>query len=125
MQDALYLGNLDAQRDWAYAKEYVEAMWLMAQQDAPNDYVIATNGTHSVREFCAAAFGHLGLDWEKYVKYDQRYERPSEVDLLIGNPEKARKQLGSEPKVRFDELTRIMIDHDLELAGHEARVGTL
>ncbi|HEU5079912.1 MAG TPA: GDP-mannose 4,6-dehydratase [Opitutaceae bacterium] len=125
LQDSLYLGNLDAQRDWGYAKEYVEMMWLMLQQDKPDDYVVATNETHSVRDFCKVAFQHLGLDWEKYVKYDQRYERPAEVELLIGNPAKAEKQLGWKPKVRFQELVKIMIDHDLELAKHELAVSKL
>jgi len=125
LQDALYLGNIDAQRDWGYAKEYVEMMWLMLQQDQPDDYVVATNETHSVRDFCAEAFGLLGLDWQKYVKYDARYERPSEVDLLIGDPAKARRQLGWEPKVRFKELVKIMVEHDLELAKREAQIAKL
>jgi GDPmannose 4,6-dehydratase len=125
LQDSLYLGNLDAQRDWGYAKEYVEMMWLMLQQDNPDDYVVATNETHSVKEFCQVAFGRLGLDWQKYVKYDQRYERPAEVELLIGDPAKARKQLGWEPKVRFKELVEIMVDHDLELAKREAQIARL
>jgi GDPmannose 4,6-dehydratase len=125
LQDTLVLGNLDARRDWGYAKEYVEMMWLMLQQDKPDDYVVATNETHSVREFCEEAFGVLGLDWEKYVKYDQRYERPAEVDLLIGNPEKARKQLGWEPKVRFKELVKIMVESDLQLAKREHQISQL
>jgi GDPmannose 4,6-dehydratase len=125
LQDSIYLGNLDAQRDWGYAKEYVEMMWLMLQQDNPDDYVVATNETHSVKEFCQETFGLLGLDWEKYVKYDQRYERPAEVELLIGDPAKARKQLGWEPKVRFKELVKIMVDHDLELAKREAQIAQL
>lgn len=125
LQDSLYLGNLDAQRDWGYAKEYVEMMWLMLQQDAPDDYVVATNETHSVKEFCEVSFGLLGLDWQRYVKYDSRYERPAEVDLLIGNPEKARRQLGWEPKVRFKDLVNIMVEHDLELARHEVLVAGL
>jgi GDPmannose 4,6-dehydratase len=125
LQDLLYLGNIDAQRDWGYAKEYVEMMWLMLQQDNPDDYVVATNETHSVRDFCRETFGHLGLDWEKYVRYDARYERPAEVELLIGNPAKARKQLGWEPKVRFKELVKIMVDHDLELAKREAQIAQL
>jgi GDPmannose 4,6-dehydratase len=125
LQDLLYLGNIDAQRDWGYAKEYVEMMWLMLQQDSPDDYVVATNETHSVREFCQETFGHLGLDWEKYVRYDARYERPAEVELLIGNPAKARRQLGWEPKVRFKELVKIMVDHDLELAKREAQIAQL
>jgi len=125
LQDALYLGNLDAQRDWGYAKEYVEMMWLMLQQDKPDDYVVATNETHSVKEFCQETFSHLGLDWEKYVKYDSRYERPAEVELLIGNPAKAEKQLNWKPKVRFKDLVRIMVDHDLELAKHELAVSRI
>ena len=99
-------------------------MWLMLQQDQPDDYVVATNETHSVKEFCQEAFGLLGLDWEKHVKYDARYERPAEVELLIGDPAKARKQLGWEPKVRFKDLVRIMVDHDLELAKREALRGS-
>ncbi|HEY9155249.1 MAG TPA: GDP-mannose 4,6-dehydratase [Opitutaceae bacterium] len=125
LQDSLYLGNLDAQRDWGYAKEYVEMMWLMLQQDKPDDYVVATNETHSVRDFCRETFNHLGLDWEKYVKYDQRYERPAEVELLIGNPAKAEKQLGWKPKVLFKDLVKIMVDHDLELAKHELAVSKI
>jgi GDPmannose 4,6-dehydratase len=112
-QEQLYLGNLDAKRDWGYAPEYVEAMWLMLQQDNPDDYVCATNETHTVKEFVEHAFAHVGLDWEKHVKYDARYERPAEVDLLIGDPAKAKKQLGWEPKVRFPELVKIMVDADL------------
>ena len=100
-------------------------MWMMLQQDSPDDYVVGTNETHSIREFCEVAFGRLGLDWEKYVKYDQRYERPAEVELLIGNPAKAKKQLGWEPKVRFKELVELMIDHDLELAKREAQIARL
>jgi GDPmannose 4,6-dehydratase len=125
LQDALYLGNIDAQRDWGYAKEYVEMMWLMLQQDQPDDYVVATNETHSVKEFCQEAFALLGLDWEKYVKYDQRYERPSEVDQLIGNPAKAKKQLGWAPKVLFKDLVKIMVEHDLDLAKREAQIARL
>jgi GDPmannose 4,6-dehydratase len=125
LQDKLYLGNLDAKRDWGFAGEYVEMMWLMLQQEQPDDYVVATNETHSVREFCQEAFGLLGLDWERHVVIDPRYERPAEVELLIGNPEKARKQLGWEPKVRFKELVKIMIDADLELSTHEAQVKSL
>lgn len=125
LQDSIYLGNIDAQRDWGYAKDYVEMMWLMLQQDKPDDYVVATNEVHSVREFCQECFGLLGLDWEKYVKYDARYERPAEVELLIGDPAKARKQLGWEPKVRFKELVKIMTEHDLELAKREAQIAKL
>ncbi len=120
LQEELYLGNLDAKRDWGYAKEYVEMMWLMLQQDNPDDYVVATGETHSVREFCEETFACLDLDWEKYVKYDARYERPAEVELLIGDPAKAKKQLNWEPKVRFKELVKIMVDHDLRLAEQEA-----
>jgi GDPmannose 4,6-dehydratase len=112
--ELLYLGNLDAKRDWGYAPEYVEGMWLMLQQDEPDDYVLATNETHTVSEFVQHAFAHVDLDWKEYVRYDKRYERPAEVDLLIGNPAKAKKQLGWEPKVRFAELVRILVDADLE-----------
>lgn len=122
LQDSLYLGNIEARRDWGYAKEYVEMMWLMLQQDKPDDYVVATNETHSVREFCQMAFELLDLDWQNYVRHDPYYERPAEVDLLIGNPEKARRQLGWQPRVRFQELVRIMVEHDLELARREAKM---
>jgi GDPmannose 4,6-dehydratase len=125
LQESLYLGNLDAQRDWGYAKEYVEMMWLMLQEDKPDDYVVATNETHSVKDFCQEAFGLLGLDWEKYVKHDARYERPAEVELLIGDPAKAQRQLGWAPKVRFKELVKIMVDHDLALARREAQIAEL
>ena len=125
LQESLYLGNLEAQRDWGYAKEYVEMMWLMLQQDRPDDYVVATNETHSVKEFCQEAFGLLGLDWEKHVKYDQRYERPAEVDLLIGDPGKAKRQLGWQPKVGFKELVKIMVEADLALAKREAQIAAL
>jgi GDPmannose 4,6-dehydratase len=114
LQKSLYLGNLDAKRDWGYAPEYVEAMWLMLQQDAPDDYVIATGETHTVKEFLEHAFGHVDLDWAQYVKHDERYERPAEVDLLVGDPAKAKRQLGWEPKVKFEELVRIMVDADLK-----------
>ena len=125
LQDVLYLGNLEARRDWGYAREYVEMMWLMLQQDKPDDYVVATGETHSVQEFCAEAFGALGLDWQKYVRHDARYERPTEVDLLIGDSAKARRQLGWEPKVHFKELVKIMIDADLEQAKREAQIAKL
>ena len=115
LQDKLYLGNLEAKRDWGFAKEYVEAMWLMLQQDQPDDYVIATNETHSIREFLDAAFGHVGLDWTKHVEIDPRYYRPTEVDLLIGDFGKARRQLGWEPKTKFTELVRLMVDADVKL----------
>ena len=119
LQDSLYLGSLDAQRDWGFAGEYVEAMWLMLQQDKPDDYVIATNETHSVKDFCEETFRFLDLDWREYVKHDARYERPSEVDLLIGDGDKARKKLGWEPKVKFKELVQIMVESDLKLARQE------
>ena len=115
LQDKLYLGNLDAKRDWGYAKEYVEAMWLMLQQDQPDDYVIATNETHSVREFLEAAFGHAGLDWRKHVEIDENYFRPAEVDLLIGDYSKARQKLGWQPKTTFNELVKLMVDADIRL----------
>ena len=120
LQDKLYLGNLDAKRDWGYAKDYVEAMWLMLQQDTPDDYVIATGETHTIREFLDLAFGQLELDWNDYVEIDPRYFRPAEVDLLLGDCTKAKKQLGWEPKTDLKELARIMIEHDLELARAEA-----
>jgi len=122
LQDKLYLGNLDAKRDWGYAKEYVEMMWLMLQQDQPEDYVIATNETHTVKEFVQETFAQLDLDWEQYVEYDKRYERPAEVDLLIGDPAKAKEKLGWEPKVKFKELVKIMTDADLKLAQDEAKI---
>ena len=122
LQEHLYLGNMDAKRDWGYAKDYVEMMWMMLQQDKPDDYVIATNETHSVREFVIETFAHLGMDWEKYVKYDARYERPAEVELLIGDPAKAKRQLGWEPKVTFKELVKIMVDADLKLAQTEKKM---
>jgi GDPmannose 4,6-dehydratase len=100
-------------------------MWLMLQQEKPDDYVVATNETHSVREFCEETFGHLGLDWQKYVRHDSRYERPAEVELLIGDASKAAKQLGWRPKVRFKELVKIMVDHDLELAKRESQISKL
>ena len=112
-QDKLYLGNLDAKRDWGFAGDYVEAMWLMLQADKPDDYVVATNETHSVKEFCQIAFEHVGLDWEKYVEVSEKYFRPAEVDLLIGDPAHAKKQLKWEPKVSFEELVKMMVDADL------------
>jgi GDPmannose 4,6-dehydratase len=123
LQDALYLGNLDSKRDWGYAKEYVEAMWLMLQQDKPDDYVIATGETHTVREFVEEAFKYAGLDWKKYVKFDERYLRPAEVDLLIGDASKAKKKLNWQPKTTFKDLVKIMVDADVadlesRLAGH-------
>ena len=125
LQKKLYLGNLDAKRDWGFAGDYVEAMWLMLQQDQPDDYVVATGESHSVREFCEEAFSLLGLDWQQYLRHDARYERPAEVDLLVGNPAKARRQFGWEPKVRFKELVKIMVEADLELAKREAQIANL
>ena len=114
LQDKLYLGNLDSKRDWGYAKEYVEAMWLMLQSKKPDDYVIATGETHSVKEFLTEAFKSAGLDWKKYVEIDKKYFRPAEVDLLIGDASKAKRELGWEPKVKFKELVKIMVDADVE-----------
>ena len=113
MQKGLSLGNLEAQRDWGYAPDYVRAMWLMLQQDEPGDYVVATGETHSVREFCQIAFDHVGMDWQEHVTVDDRFLRPAEVDLLIGDPTKARTVLGWKPEVNFDELVRMMVDADL------------
>ena len=111
----LRLGNLDAQRDWGFAGDYVRAMWLMLQQAEADDYVIATAETHSVREFCEVAFGHVGLDYNDHVVLDERYVRPAEVDLLIGDPSKAHTVLGWKPEVGFEELVRMMVDNDLEV----------
>ncbi len=127
LQEKLYLGNLDAKRDWGYAPEFVEAMWLILQQDQPDDYVIATGETHSVKEFCEEAFAHAGLDWSKYVEIDKAYYRPAEVDLLIGDASKAKRVLGWEAKTRFKELVKLMVDADLktledQLAGKVAKV---
>ncbi|MCG3148431.1 MAG: GDP-mannose 4,6-dehydratase [Verrucomicrobiae bacterium] len=114
LQEKLFLGNLDAKRDWGYAKEYVEAMWLMLQQETPEDFVIATGETHSVREFCEAAFAVVGLDWEKYVAIDQRYFRPAEVDALMGDASKAKRVLGWEPQTKFADLVKIMVEADVK-----------
>jgi GDPmannose 4,6-dehydratase len=119
LQDKLYLGNLDAKRDWGFAGDFVEAMWLMLQQDEPNDYVIATGETHSVREFVEKVFQKIGLDYEKCVEIDPKYFRPTEVDILLGDPTRAKKELGWEPKVGFDELIDMMIEADMELARKE------
>jgi GDPmannose 4,6-dehydratase len=116
-QKKLYLGNLDAKRDWGYAKDYVEAMWLMLQQEKPDDYVVATGETHSIREFLDAAFGHVNLDWQDYVEFDERYLRPVEVDLLIGDPSKAKEKLGWEPSVTFEKLVQLMVEADLKALG--------
>lgn len=113
-QDKLYLGNLDARRDWGFAGDYVEAMWLMLQQDQPDDYVIATGQNYSVRDFLEAAFSYKGLDWRKYVETDPRYFRPAEVDELLGDPSKAKKNLGWEPRVGFEDLVHMMVDSDIE-----------
>ena len=115
LQKEVFLGNVEAKRDWGYAPEYVEGMWRILQQDNGDDFVLATNETHTVREFCEAAFGHVDLDWKEFVKHDSRYERSAEVDLLIGNAAKAKKILGWEPKTRFDELVRLMVDADMAL----------
>lgn len=119
LQDKLYLGNLDARRDWGFAGDYVEGMWLMLQQDEPEDYVLATGETHSVKEFVEGVFGKLDLDWNKYVEIDPRYFRPAEVDSLLGDATKAREKLGWEPKVKFDALIDLMLESDLELARQE------
>ncbi len=113
IQDKLYLGNLDSKRDWGFAKDYVEAMWLMLQQAKADDYVVATGETHSVKEFVTETFGYLGLDWQKHVEIDPRYFRPTEVDLLIGDPTKAREKLGWKPQVTFQQLVRLMVDADV------------
>jgi GDPmannose 4,6-dehydratase len=115
LQDKLYLGNLDAKRDWGYAREYVEAMWLMLQQEKPDDYVIATGETHSIREFLDLAFSHANLDWKKHVEIDPRYYRPAEVDILMGDYSKAKKKLGWEPKTKFPELVKLMVEADVKL----------
>ena len=120
LQSSLVMGNLDAKRDWGYAKEYVEAMWQMLQQDEPDDYVVATGETHSVREFIEEAFTYAGLDWKEYVKTDPRYCRPAEVDLLIGDATKAHEKFGWKPKTTFRDLVRLMVDADMELVAREA-----
>ena len=119
LQEKLYLGNLDAKRDWGYAPEYVEAMWLMLQQDTPDDFVIATGEGHTVREFAQVAFGHAGLDWEQYVEVDPKYYRPAEVDDLVGDPSKAKRVLGWEPRTTFEELARLMVEADVKLLEDE------
>ena len=122
LQDRLFMGNIDALRDWGYAVDYVEGMWRILQHDKPDDYVLATGEMHSVRAFLAEAFGAVGLDWEKYVEYDARYARPTEVDQLLGDASKAKRELGWEPKVRFKELVRIMVESDVALAEREKRL---
>jgi GDPmannose 4,6-dehydratase len=119
LQDKLFLGNLDAKRDWGYAKEYVEAMWLMLQQQKPDDYVIATGETHSVLEFLDEAFSYVGLDWRRFVEIDPKYLRPAEVDLLIGDARKAKNVLGWQPSVTFQELVRLMVDADMAAVRQE------
>ena len=116
-QKALYLGNLDSKRDWGYAKDYVRAMWLMLQQDKPGDYVVATGETHSIKEFLQIAFSHVNLNWEDYVKFDPRYLRPAEVDILIGDPTNTKAKLGWEPSVDFNGLVELMVNADLEAVG--------
>ena len=122
LQDKLYLGNLDAKRDWGYAGDYVEAMWLMLQAAEPDDYVVATGECHSVAEFVEAVFGHLDLDWHDHVEIDPRYFRPAEVDILQGSAARARERLDWEPRVRFGELVRMMVESDLELARREKKL---
>jgi GDPmannose 4,6-dehydratase len=130
LQDKLYLGNLDAKRDWGYAPEYVEAMWRMMQLDKPDDFVVATGETHTVREFVEGAFHHVGLDWRKWVEIDPRYFRPTEVDILQGDASKARRILDWEPKVKFEQLVRLMVDADRQLLqdqlqGRSARLSSV
>ena len=124
LQDKLYLGNLEAKRDWGFAGDYVEAMWLMMQQDKPEDFVIATGETHSVKEFLQEVFGHLNLDWSKHVEVDPRYFRPTEVDLLLGSAAKARRQLNWQPTVSFKELARMMTESDWKLARREKLIAS-
>jgi GDPmannose 4,6-dehydratase len=121
LQDKLYLGNLEARRDWGFAGDYVDAMWRMLQQDSPDDYIVATGEAHSVLEFVERAFGRVGIDWEQHVEFDARYNRPAEVDHLLGDPSKARNRLGWERQVDFAALVDMMVDHDLALAEREAR----
>lgn len=120
LQKELVLGNLEAKRDWGYAKDYVEAMWMILQNDTPDDFVIATNETHTVREFCEKAFGYVGLDYKKFVRTDPKFFRPAEVDLLIGDYSKAKRILGWEPRTTFDDLVKIMVDADLQFLDREA-----
>jgi GDPmannose 4,6-dehydratase len=125
MANELRLGNLDAKRDWGFAGDYVEAMWLMLQQDKPDDFVISTNETHTVKEFVEMAFTHADLDWQKYVKLDERFNRPAEVDLLIGDYAKAKRVLGWEPKTSFKSLVKMMVDSDLKLVEAQKRGGLM
>jgi GDPmannose 4,6-dehydratase len=119
LQDKLYMGNLESKRDWGFAGDYVEAMWLMLQQEEPEDFVVATGETHSVREWIDECFSLLDLDYKKYVETDPRYLRPAEVDLLLGDPAKAKRVLKWEPKVKFKDLAKMMIDADMKLAQRE------
>ncbi|MEY4131644.1 MAG: hypothetical protein RLZZ31_1768 [Actinomycetota bacterium] len=121
LERELRLGNLDAQRDWGFAGDYVEAMWLMLQQDQPSDFVISTDETHSVREFCEVAFSHVGLNWQDHVVVDERFFRPAEVDLLVGDASHARKTLGWAPKTSFDQLVRMMVEADMDLVTRQQR----
>src|ERR1700681_3895903 len=125
VQEKLYMGNLDARRDWGYARDYVEAMWMILKAEEADDYAVATGETHSVREFLEKPFSYLDLDWERYVEIDPRYFRPAEVDLLLGDASKARRQLGWEPKVTFDDLVKLMTNYDLNLAKQEAEAREL
>ena len=122
LQEKLFLGNLDAKRDWGFAGDYVEAMWLMLQQETPDDYVVATNALYSVRDFCQKTFGQLGLDYEKYVEIDPRFYRPAEVELLLGDSTKAHQQLGWKPQTSFDQLVEMMVKKDLDLAQQQLQI---
>ncbi len=119
LQSKLYLGNLDSERDWGFAGDYVEAMWMMLQQDSPDDFVVATGESYSVRQFLEMAFGYAGLDWQDFVEFDPRYLRPTEVDALCGDPSKAKKSMGWNPRTSFNALVEMMVDHDMELADRE------
>jgi GDPmannose 4,6-dehydratase len=125
LQEKLYLGNLEARRDWGHALDYVRAMWMMIQADTADDFVIATGETHSIRDFLDLSFEYLDLDWQKYVEVDPKYYRPAEVDLLIGDASKARRILGWEPTISFNELVKLMVDHDLELAKQELKTSAV
>ena len=125
LQDKLYLGNLDAKRDWGFAGDYVEAMWLMLQHDEPDDFVVATGETHSIRQFLDLSFSHLDLDWQDYVEIDPRYFRPTEVELLLGDFSKAKEKLGWEPKVTFEQLAQMMVDADMMLAENEVKLASV
>jgi GDPmannose 4,6-dehydratase len=125
LQDKLYLGNLAAKRDWGFAKEYTEAMWLMLQQDKPDDYVIATGETHSVSEFLDEAFSYSSLDWHDYVEIDQRYFRAAEVDLLVGDTSRAKKLLGWTAKTKFKDLVKLLVDADIEMLQSERSINRI